>query len=440
MKKAAWFLVLVMMASLLAACGGGTSSTSTPAAGASSSAGGSSAAASAGEKTELVMWGSWSGDQVPKLDEQLARFNSSQDAITVTYAPQDNMQEKLLTAIVGGELPDIILWDRYATQVYAARGALEPIDDLVSRDGVDMAKFYAPAVDELTYGTSLYGIPLVVDTRVLFYNKDMFAEANVDPASIKTWDDLEAAAIALTKRDGAGKLTQSGFSLKDPGLYNLWITQAGGQLVDAGATPPTTAFNSEQGLAVLEFWDKLMNTDKVYELGFEDSYGGNGFNAGVVAINYNGPWALANLDKLDLNYGLILPPKGPSGNVGAIMGGLGLAMPKGVANRDASWEFIKWWTTQPENGVEFAKISGWMPANLDAATDPYFTGDERYKVFVEAMAFASIRPKVVGYSDVEALALTPQLQKFMSGEIDAQTALATAQQQGDQILADAAAG
>ncbi len=94
---------------------------------------------------------------------------------------------------------------------------------------------------------------------------------------------------------------------------------------------------------------------------------------------------------------------------------------------------------QPENGVEFCKISGNLPANVNAAQDPYFMDDEILKVFSETMEYAGIRSKVFGYSDLEGLALIPQLQKYVAGEITAQEALDNAEKQGNQILSDAAA-
>jgi multiple sugar transport system substrate-binding protein len=75
-----------------------------------------------------------------------------------------------------------------------------------------------------------------------------------------------------------------------------------------------------------------------------------------------------------------------------------------------------------------------LPANIEAAQDPYFTENEKYKAFVETMDFAKVRPTVTGYSDVERLALIPQLENVFSGKISAQKALENAQQQGDKIL------
>lgn len=77
-----------------------------------------------------------------------------------------------------------------------------------------------------------------------------------------------------------------------------------------------------------------------------------------------------------------------------MMGGFGLVIPMGLRT-DASWEFIKWWTMQPENGVEL-QISGNLPANKEAAKDPYFMDDDILRVFSETMDYAGIRSKVFG--------------------------------------------
>ena len=440
-KALALLLAAVTTTAMLAGCGktqtggsDGASQGTTPA-GTEKEADASSAGS--GEKAELTMWGSWSGDQVAQLEKQLEGFNNSQDKYHVTYMVQDGMEQKLLTAIASNEVPDIVLWDRFNTGVYAPKGALASLDDYIAKDNVDMTQFYAPAVDEMTSAGVVYGIPLTVDSRVLFYNKDLLDEAGVDPASITDWDSLRDAAIKLTKWDG-DKLVQSGFSLKDVGLFNNWIGQAGGKMIDDSTNPPTAAFNTEAGLTVLKYWDQLLNQDKVYQLGFEDGFGGDGFKAGKVAITFNGPWTLESYKEAGLNFGVIGQPQGYNGEKSAMMGGFGLVIPNGAKNPDASWEFIKWWTMQPENGVEFCKISGNLPANKEAAKDPYFMDDDILRVFSETMDYAGIRSKVFGYSDLEGLALIPQLQKYVAGEITAEEALSNAEKQGNDILAEAA--
>lgn len=379
---------------------------------------------------KVVFWGSWSGDQVAQLDAQTKAFNASQDKYAVSYVSQELVEQKLLTGIASGNVPDVLLWDRNQTALYAPKGALASVDDLVARDKVKLGDFYEEPLSEMEVGGKLYGLPLLVDNRSLFYNAKMLADAGVQPPT--TWAELKTAAEKLTVHDASGKLTRSGFAVNDPGLFNMWLPQAGGELLTADGK--NTAYNSPEGLAVLDYWKSLVDGG-VYQQGFAD--GTDGFAEGTVAMKLDGPWALAGLDKVEgLDYGIVSPPAGPGGDTGAITGGFGLVIPKGAKNVEGAWAFMKWWTTQPQNGIDFAKVSGWIPANTVAANDSYFTGNPHYSAFIQTMKYAKVRPNIKGYSDVEGKALVPALQKFMSGEVGAQEALKEAQTQGDQILAD----
>lgn len=408
-------LALVAAVALTACASGGTGAQST-------------------QKTDVVtkkvtFWGSWtSAEQVAQLTAQTAAFNKSQSTFEVTYVPQELVEQKLLTGMASGQVPDVVLWDRYQTSLYVPKGALASIDEMVSKDKVDLGEFYDQALGEMKVGDKLYGLPLLVDNRSLFYNKAILDKAGVTPPT--TWDELKAAAEKLTIKDGA-KLTQAGFSLSDPGLFGMWLAQAGGTALTSDGTK--TAFNSPEGLSVLAFWKSLTDAG-VYQQGFGE--GVDAFAQGNVAMKYDGPWALADLDKVSgLDYGIVPPLAGPHGGQGTSMGGFGLVIPKGAKNTDGAWAFMKWWTTEPQNGVDFAKISGWIPANKTAANDSYFTTNDHYAAFIKALNVAKVRPSVTGYSDVEGKALIPALQQFMSGELTAEQALKQAQEQGDQILA-----
>lgn len=390
--------------------------------------GGGNPPADDGAPEKVVFWGSWSGDQVAQLDAQADAFNKAQDDYVVSYVAQELVEEKLLTGLASGDVPDLVLWDRYNTPIYVPKNALAPLDEYIEEDGIDMTQFYDQALSELVIDDVTYGIPLLVDNRSLFYNTAALEEAGVEPPT--TWDELKSVAEATTVKDGSN-LSRAGFQLNDPGLFNMWLTQAGGQMYSDDEQ--TTAFNSPEGLEVLSFWQSLLDAG-VYKLGFGE--GVDAFAEGNVALKLDGPWALSGLDAAGTEYGIVPPPAGPNGDKGAGMGGFGLIIPQGAKNADGAWEFIKWWTTQPENGVAFGEISGWIPANIEAANDPYFTDNPKYSAFIETLEFAKVRSRIPGASDVEGKALIPQLERFLAGEITAEEALAEAQTLGDRILAD----
>jgi ABC-type sugar transport system, periplasmic component len=252
----------------------------------------------------------------------------------------------------------------------------------------------------------------------------------------KTWDELREAARKLTKWNG-NKLETAGFSLGDVGLFNMYLQQAGGQMITEDGK---TNFNNEKGLAVLRFWDQLLNEDKVYKIGFEQGLGEGQdvFVTGKMAMHYTGPWMLTTYKKYgnDLDFGVVPPPAGPNGDRGSVMGGFGLVIPEGSKHKEEAWEFIKWWLANKDNALLWAKTSLNIPGFKPALEDPFFVDDPFWKPFLDTLEFAKIRPQHPGYSVMEVDALIPNLQLFTQGEISAEEALKKAQEQGDRLLKD----
>jgi multiple sugar transport system substrate-binding protein len=383
--------------------------------------------------TKITFWGDWSGEGATQLTTMVDAFNKSHTDIQVEYVVTEDIITKFLTASTSGSAPDVIMWDRWRTAQYGSKNVLFPIDDYMARDNISRDDFYAEALRELSYDGKLYGLPVTVDARALFYNKKLLDEAGVKPPT--TWDELEQAAIKLTKWNG-DKLERAGFSLSDVGLFSMYLLQAGGSMLSEDGTK--TAFNSPEGKAVLAYWDKLINQDKVYQIGFEQGLGQDqdAFVTGKVAMMYTGPWMISSYKKYgkDLDFGIVPPPAGPNGDKGSVMGGFGLAIPTASKNHDAAWEFIKWWMADPKNALMWSQTSLNVSGNLKAVQDDFFQKDEFWKPILDTLSFAKIRPPYVGYSPMEVDALIPNLQLFVQGKQDADTTLTTAQEQGDQIL------
>ncbi|MFC5653526.1 ABC transporter substrate-binding protein [Paenibacillus solisilvae] len=423
-------LTLSMMTAVAAGCGGSGSKDGNT----GSKDGNTGSANGGGEKTELTFWGDWGGEGQKQFETMIDAFNKSQNKIHVKYVLQQDMITKFLTAATSGGAPDILFWDRWRTSLYAPKNVLHPIDEYLSRDNISRDDYYGESLRELSYEDKLYGLPLTVDARALFYNKKLLADAGLQPPT--TWAELETAATKLTKWNGS-KLEVSGFSMGDLGLFNMYLQQAGGQMLTEDGK---TNFNNDKGKQVLQFWSDLMNKDKVYKVGFEQGLGKgtDAFVTGKVAMLYSGPWMLSTYKKYgkDLDFGIVPPPAGPSGDKGSVMGGFGLVMPEDSKYHDESWEFIKWWLANKDNAMLWAKTSYNIPAYKPALEDPFFKEDPHWKPFMETLEFAKIRPAHPGYSVMESDALTPYLQLFQQNKQSIEDTLKKAQEQGDKLLKD----
>lgn len=421
-------LSAVLFTSVIGCSSGGDGSSDKGSSGGNGGKGGS-------KPVELTFWGDWGGEGQKQFETMVDAFNKSQDRIRVKYVLQQDMITKFLTAATSGGSPDILFWDRWRTSLYAPKNVLHPLDEYLEKDGLAKDAFYEESIKELSYNDKLYGLPLTVDARALFYNKKLLDEAGVKPPT--TWAELEEAAIKTTKWNGS-KLEVSGFSLGDNGLFNMYLQQAGGSMLSEDGTK--TGFNSEQGKQVLQFWDKLLNEDKVYKVGFEQGLGEgtDAFVTGKLAMQYTGPWMLSTYKKYgkDLDFGIVPPPAGPNGDKGSVMGGFGLVIPEGAKHKEEAWEFIKWWTANKDNALLWAKTSLNMPGLKEALEDPFFKDDPFWQPFMETLEFAKIRPAHPGYSVMENDGLIPNLQLFQQGEQSLEDTLNKAQSQGDKLLAD----
>lgn len=425
-------ILVISMLFALAGCGGNSSAGDTASADKSTTP--TTQTVENNKPVEITYWGDWAGEGQKQFETMMKAFNESQTNVVAKYVVTQDMVTKFLTAASSGQSPDIMFWDRWRTSLYAPKGVLHPIDEYMTKDNVKAEDFYTEAVRELTYENKVYGLPLTVDCRALFYNKKLFAENGITTPPT-TWAELNEAAKKLTVWNGK-KLERSGMSMKDTGLFSMWIQQAGGQMLSDDGTK--TAFNSEAGLTVLNYWKKMVMEDKVYKVGFEDGLdkGTDAFATGKVAMTYSGPWMLSTYKNYgkDLEYGIVPPPAGPNGNKGAGVGGFGLVIPEGAKHKDEAWQLMKWWLTVPENAAMYGKTSLNIPGLKAATLDSFYSSDEQYKPFLETFEFAKIRPTVSGYSTMEEKALIPNLQLFLEGKQSAEDTLKKAQELGDKVL------
>jgi multiple sugar transport system permease protein len=172
----------------------------------------------------------------------VAEFEKRHPGVKVSIlsmgAGQMNPQ-KLMTAIVGKQPPDVINQDRFTIGDWASRDTFMPLDDLIKRDqnkpmGVRREDYYKPCWDEAIYKGKVFAIPNSTDARILFYNKDLFKQAGLDPNHPpQTWPELLAYAKKLTTYDEDGNFKTIGFI---PGWGNSWLICTPGKMVESSWT------------------------------------------------------------------------------------------------------------------------------------------------------------------------------------------------------------
>ena len=135
------------------------------------------------EVINLQFWG-WQSREMDEIFEQYSRDHPNIH-VTIAQSASRNMTDdpqRVVCSIVGGDPPDIILFDRYAVGEWAARGAFMPLDAFVAADlaakrpdAIRQEDYYVPCWEEAHFQGKLFGIPTGTDNRALFYNKDMLS-------------------------------------------------------------------------------------------------------------------------------------------------------------------------------------------------------------------------------------------------------------------------
>lgn len=330
----------------------------------------------------LVVWGVESGRETRNLDAQVAEFERRNPDIQVSMlsmgAGAMNPQ-KLMTAIVGGVPPDLVQQDRFTIGDWASRGAFRSLDDLLARDAASNDPLairkadYVPATwAEAVFNGHTYAIPNSTDDRVLYYNKQCFRDAGLDPNKPpQTWDELIDDAAKMTIKNPNGGYKRLGFV---PGfgqgwLY-LWSWQEDGDVLSADGLHCT--LDNPQTVkaltAMVGWYDRLGGLDAINAA--SGSWAGDDqdpFLIGQLAMRVDDDGVLASIAryKPNLDFG-VCPVPVPSERFRhegifkndptwvTWSGGFAWAIPQGSRHVEASWRFMQWMNS-PEAALLGAK-------------------------------------------------------------------------------------
>ena len=348
MKKRAMagLLAMTMAATMFAGCGSTAADSQT--ADAQGSAGTATEAAktekdsgsAAGEGITLTVWAPFTGSDGDVLREIIDNYNETNtDNITVQIDIMDNdtLQTKFATAVSTGTGPSFVLVGIEYLHQYEENGLIEDISDFWDTMGIDKSNFYENVLAKSYIDDALYGVPMQYNVQYLYYNKDLFTEAGLDPENPPTTlDELREAAIACTDPSK----NQYGLGLPtDYGYYCEYLWANGGDVINEDATQ--NLLNSEENIATLEWIQKLATEDGVSPEGLTAADADTMFQSGQLAMYTSGPWNINGLTQLGLNYGITAIPGGSDGAYSP-EGGCSYMLTKGAdeQTKEAVYKFM----------------------------------------------------------------------------------------------------
>ena len=354
------------------------------------------AAAPPVSETKLLrVWIQW-GDNPAQLQALFDKYTALTGIKVEVTAPLEDT--KILPALTGSEPPDIlVLSGGDLVKSYAKENMVDELTSAIQAGGIDMNDLFQAPLSQCVQAGKVYCLPWGTDLYALFWNKDLFEAAGLDPEiPPKTMEELAQVADKLTVvKDGA--IEQIGF-IPDMawGHNDLYVRMFGGFWYSDDGTQLTV---NSQAMIDSYTWQqqfyKKYGYDKVTEFasGFgEYSSPDAPFYAGKLALYVDGEWQtgpnfISNY-KPELNYGVTAfpPSAGHPERAGTIVNqGTVVVIPSGAKDKVASAKLLGWMMTPAIVAEEFC-FNANLPTSKKAAEDPCFISNPKFKVFVDLMS------------------------------------------------------
>lgn len=383
-----------------------------------------------------------------RLEQKLSEFTES-TGIKVKHVPvsKDNYNATISTKFTSSKKDmDVLYLDQPLLAQYANSNLLYKLDDYVTSSAEESEtvedtntagfKFNKNAFNESAWATtvyknSVYGIPLTINTSVLFYNVTTIkeacglstdAEAVEKVEAIKTWDDLKAFAATV---DGLGS-KYALFGGMGSGGYMGWYSQcfigaAGGKLYDDTSK---TVLPNDDGSVTRAFEMMKYMFEKSPETLYNSTTGFTGTTsspAGKVLFSLSHSSDIKDLDVAYTTFGAI-PFPGETAEIGSVsnLGGENLVIPQKSVNKDSALKLIKYLVSEDcmsffqsctNNFAAVEKYASIDTFTTDAASPTY----KMYSVVKTQLSSAQVRPVVAGWMQVNDNGIPTHLKAYVEG-------------------------
>lgn len=319
--------------------------------------------------------------------------------VELQQIPWTAAHEKLLTAYAADALPDICQLGNTWVPEFAELHALEPLQSYVDASPVVAQQDYFAGIwDTNVVDGRVYGVPWYVDTRLLFYRKDLLAAAGYDQPP-KTWDEWRAAMAAIKQQRGKDRYAILLPLNEFEQLLSLALQQddplldGGRSNLDSAGFRRALGFYAdmfEQGYApqmsetqISNVWDEFFN--------------------GMFVFYVSGPWNIREFRKrappgLEDAWGTA-PLPGPDGLGAGIAGGTSLVLFRNSPRKKAAWMFVEF-LSRPEIQEKFHADIGDLPPRRSTWERPALRSDPYAAAFRDQLERVKPTPKVLEWERI----------------------------------------
>ena len=371
-------------------------------------------------KSEVsIFWAEYDGltpEFAQSLETAFEQANPEID-LKIVSVPWDSLHDKLITSLGGGQAPDLsVIGTRWLLE-FMDMDVVEPIEQHLSPE---LLGNIPESIMEGKLKGVLYGIPVAIGPRIMFYRTDLMEKAP------DTYEEMLAIAkkINSEKVYGVGMVGKKHAELTDFAYYFYGNGGEFFEMTPEGEYGKCTV-NSEAGVTALTFMNELANVAKVTQPSFladtrhetQDL-----FLAGKLGMIQIGGFAASLLEKGKVEFGwapALIPhfdgkPRAPLFITDTVV------MFKASKNKEAAAKFLDFFY-QNEWRLQFDKLTGFPPVTKSLANDEHFQKPV-YQVMVQSMEGAKAWPLIVEWPEAGDI-IWNAVSAVLLGEKDPQTAL-----------------
>jgi multiple sugar transport system substrate-binding protein len=360
-----------------------------------SGSGESGSSGDGGPQVTISYWQYTYATKVTEIKKLIKEFEAKNPNIKVQAEdyPHDQFQNKVFAAQKAGTGPDIVnIYNGWVAQ-FVKQKAIQPIpSDFMSTQ--DIKDYYVSTVQPQSGDGKFYSLPIAVRSLALFYNKDLFKAAGLDPNKPpQTWDELVADAKKMTVMTDDGRYKQEGFGWNVSGQGYHTFEEV--LLRQYGVTPfsddgRTVQWDSKPGgFDAYQFWMNMTMKDKIGTPDFNTDYS-TAFLAGKAGMIIDGSFRLGDMKDAKFDWGVTeLPVREAGGMKSNYASYWTNAIATGVsgAKLKAAEKFLKFLISEDVQ-KDWLKNIGEIPAGKSLSNDKDILDNAQYAPFAKALSYA----------------------------------------------------
>ena len=457
-KLLAILLIIASLGSLLVGCGGGAPAEEEGAVEETEEAAVEEKDDEIPEGAVVVdFWHAFGGGRKALIERMVADYNYTHPGTYVRVENKGSYRDTLNAAILAAQqdnAPHIVQIFEIGSQLAMDSGIFTPIEGLVKGIEFQPDDYIEGVTNYYKFGGEFYSMPWNSSNPILYYNKDMFREAGLDPeAPPETFEDMLAACDAIVSSGTA----ENCISWPLHGwFFEQWMANMGAELANNGngrdARATEVNLTSDAAKEILTWWKEMYDKGYyAYSGKLEDWSGSDAiFVSGQAAMEITSTSDVVNRQNdaaengFELGTGYLPYPAG-SERQGVIVGGASMWLTKGHPDEEmqAAKDFVIWFTNT-ENAVRWHKATGYFPIRKSSVdvleVENWFERNPAYQAAFDQLLNTKVNRATQGaligaFPEVRTI-VGQTVEKVLAGEATVDEALETAKTEADKAIQD----